>query len=628
MLRIFAKPGQPSTDGNRAGPESPGFLAQWKIEALAILTLALMVVYFLATSWRKWPDPIVDSGLQWYAFWRLSQRALLYHDLNWNYGPVSAYFNACLFKCFGPGMMVLVTANLVIYGSILSLAYVAFRKAWGRLAAFAAAAVFISVFSFSHLTAIANYNYATPYAHESTHGMLLILVTAFVAVRWCRKESQVFAFLLGLCGGMATVLKPEFMLAGGILGIAAIALRWVQRQRVGIAEFLLIAAGLVVPVLTFTIWFARVEAWKSAFIDANQAWWLVLAGGSEAGSIKQQLFTGFDHPWFFAMAELKSTLYAVIAIGAIWAAGWFANRPWPVLMKVVTVLAAGILAHYVGPEGGWFNIGQCFPGIILIILVVVILRLRRELKQSGNASESTLMALMLVLLAGAMLARMPLRARVYHFGFYQAALAGMVAAAFMVANIPRWTGAGKWGRCLATAGCILALTIGCISIAMKSHEIRAEQTQSVGTGRDHFYAFNDAVDETGSLVNWAVERLQSTPPQTTVLVLPAGAMINYLSRRIDPMSVYRTEEELLDRLRQTPPDYVVLITWDLGEAGVGRYGTPGNPGYNVVKWLAQNYKIDAARGGDPLVAKARKGALILRPKAVVGAEAAPSAPVK
>jgi hypothetical protein len=143
MFRIFAKPTPPPTDGNRAGTESSGFWDGWKIEALAILTLALMAVYFLATSWRKWPDPIVDSGLQWYAFWRLSQGALLYHDLTWNYGPLSAYFNACLFKCFGPGMMVLVTANLVIYGLIVTLAYVAFRKAWGRLAAFAAVAVFI-----------------------------------------------------------------------------------------------------------------------------------------------------------------------------------------------------------------------------------------------------------------------------------------------------------------------------------------------------------------------------------------------------------------------------------------------------------------------------------------------------
>ena len=130
-------------------------------------------------------------------------------------------------------MMVLVTANLAVYGAIVGLAYLAFRVAWGWLAAFAALAVFISVFSFSILNGVANYNFATPYTHEATHGFLLMLVTAFVMVRWCRKKSRPLALLLGLCGGVAAVLKPEFMLAGGILGAAALLVRRRQGQQAG-----------------------------------------------------------------------------------------------------------------------------------------------------------------------------------------------------------------------------------------------------------------------------------------------------------------------------------------------------------------------------------------------------------
>ena len=49
--------------------------------------------------------------------------------------------------------------------------------------------------------------------------MLLLLVTVFVTVWWCHGPSRWLAFFLGLCGGLAAVLKPEFMLAGGLLGI-------------------------------------------------------------------------------------------------------------------------------------------------------------------------------------------------------------------------------------------------------------------------------------------------------------------------------------------------------------------------------------------------------------------------
>ena len=113
--------------------------------------LALLAAWFLRESWRKWPDPIIDSGPQWYATWRVSLGAAPYHDFVWNYGPWSILFNGMLFKCFGPGMMVPAAANLAVYGGIVSLAYLAFRMAWGRLAAFAALAVFISVFSFSSI---------------------------------------------------------------------------------------------------------------------------------------------------------------------------------------------------------------------------------------------------------------------------------------------------------------------------------------------------------------------------------------------------------------------------------------------------------------------------------------------
>ena len=90
----------------------------------------------------------------------------------WNYGPLSAYLNGLIFKVFGTNLTVLFGENLAVYFVILGLAYLAFRRAWGRLGAFASCAVFIVVFSFSHLTSIGNYNYAAPYAHAATHGML------------------------------------------------------------------------------------------------------------------------------------------------------------------------------------------------------------------------------------------------------------------------------------------------------------------------------------------------------------------------------------------------------------------------------------------------------------------------
>jgi hypothetical protein len=561
-------------------------------EAAGLLILALLAAWFLHLSWRKWPDPIVDSGPQWYDIWRVSLGAAPYHDFVWNYGPLSLLFNGLVFKCFGPGMMTLVAANLAVYGAIALLAYLAFRAAWGWLAAFAALAVFISVFSFSILNGVGNYNFAAPYTHEATHGFLLMLATAFVMVRWCQKESRPAAFLLGLCGGVAAVLKPEFMLAGGALGIAGWMARRRQGRQPGAAESALILAGVALPTLGCAAWLARAESWRAALVDSCQAWWLVLVNQRNPGLVYQPLFSGFDHPWRNAGLELRAALGAVVVIGAIWAAGWFVNRSWPRTLRWLLAAAALAVAFSIPIDR---DAGRCLPGLTAIVFGIVAARLGRELRQNGRAEKRTLMALALALLAGTMLARMILRARIDHFGFFQAAFAGMTAAAVMVSEIPRWTGAGLWGRRLAALASLAALGMGCASIAAESGRIRADQTQPVASGRDRFYAFDPAVDKTGFLVNWAVEQLRTVPPRATLLVLPEGVMINYLARRERPMSEAFTDEDLFVRqLDSSPPDCVILIARDLREFGVAQFGAPGNPGEKILPWLWENYTLEAA----------------------------------
>jgi hypothetical protein len=589
---------QKDVAGGPAGFARPGIC-----EILGLAALGLLAAWFLHLSWRKWPDPMVDAGTQWYAFWRVSQGAAPYHDFAWHYGPLSVVKNGLLFKCFGPGMMVLVAANLVIYGLIVSLAYAAFRIAWGWVGAFAALAVFISVFSFSILNRVGNYNFATPYSHEATHGFLLMLVTVFVVARWCRKASRPLAFLLGYCGGVAAVLKPEFMLAGGVLGIAGLLLRRWRGRRVGWGEGALILAGLALPTLLFTAWFARGESWAAAMIDSSQAWWPVLVKHSNPELMTgQPVFMGLDQPWANLALEAGAALRALVVLGAIWAAGWFVNRPWPWPRRLALALAAGVIACSVPLDGGWFHVGRCFPGLVLVALGVAAADLWRGRRETGELSERAVMALLLVLLAWAMLARMFLRARVDHFGFFQASLAGMVAAAVIVSRIPSWTGAGLWGRRVALLSSMAMLGAGCASLAAQSARHRADQTQPVASGADRFYADAADIDETGLLVDWVVERLRSIPSGANVLVLPEGLMVNYLSRHPSPPMPElqinpEAEAQYVKLLGRSPPDYVVWLTRDMSEAGITRYGAPGNPGARITQWLEENYVMEAQRAG-------------------------------
>src|SRR5271166_1489126 len=79
----------------------------WLPELCAAAVLSLLLAYFLRVSWRRWPDPIIDSGPQWYAAWRISLGESLAQEAAWNYGPLSAYLNGLLFRIFGASLNVL-----------------------------------------------------------------------------------------------------------------------------------------------------------------------------------------------------------------------------------------------------------------------------------------------------------------------------------------------------------------------------------------------------------------------------------------------------------------------------------------------------------------------------------------
>jgi hypothetical protein len=188
-------------------------------------------------------------------------------------------------------------------------------------------------------------------------------------------------------------LKPEFMLAGAVLGIAGLLLRYGQGLRVKLGEYGLLLAGLVLPTLVFSLWFARRESWPLAFVDSSQAWWLVLVKQRTAEMLRvQPAFLGLDNPWANVRLEAMAALDAVAVLGAIWAAGWLVNRPWPWILRLVAVLGAiwvagwivngswlwvlrlvvelvaaleaGELASVVRLDEGWFHVGRCFPGLV------------------------------------------------------------------------------------------------------------------------------------------------------------------------------------------------------------------------------------------------------------------------
>jgi hypothetical protein len=60
------------------------------------------------------------------------------------------------------------------------------------------------------------------------------------------------------------------------------------------------------------------------------------------------------------------------------------------------------------------------------------------------------------------------------------------------------------------------------------------------------------------------------------------------------------EAAILEELRQHPPDWVAIVSRDLREYGIRRYGEAPGEGQLLLRWVADHYLRDLSVGGDPL----------------------------
>jgi hypothetical protein len=599
--------------------------ADGRWEWAGILFLALAVVWTLVTSWRKWPDPVVDFGRELYLPWRLSEGAVLYRDIDHLYGPLSQYFNALIFYVFGTGMMKIVGVNLLIYCASLALIYHEVRAGWGRLAAFTGSLLFILLFSFCQFVLIGNYNFATPYAHETTHGFLLVLVLIFIWASWLREPRPWKTLTAGICCGLSVLLKAEILIAAAAVTLCAVMRAALLRPDFRSLKAILrhgsnFVAGALLPVLIATLGFWRTSSFGTALSWSNNAWLSLFSFAHIVEEPTQRVFLGTAKPGENLRAIL---LFGPLSVAMVFAAGLLCkriDRGKAVIGTSVVLVLAAVLGSLMLP---WVELGKVFPAWLCLAALAEFWRTFPVTARSPDDIASADMRWLLVIAAAAFLARMALNPRFFHYGYYQAALAGAVTMAAIFRSMPDLLDIRKSGRATYIIVVAICLASGISQLEEISLRYFNLKTTSIAEGADLFYGFDSRVEPTGSLVEEARQTLIGRSECKTLVVLPEGVMLNYLLRKPSTIPQFMfvpsllrgaMGARLLEGLKTRPPDCVVLISRDMQEFGVSRFGDTPEHGSEVLSWLDENYKSFRQIGGDPLDVNQRGVTLYERQK--------------
>jgi len=588
--------------------------------------LTLIYITLAAWTWRKWPDLLIDFGRELYVPWQLAQGKVLYRDIAHFIGPFSQSFNAAMFQIFGVSFTTLIFANLAILAAMLGLIYRSLTRACDHLTATLAGLVFLVMFAFAHYWSIGSMNLVSPYSHEVLHGIALATAMLSCLNAHLRSNRPGWVIGAGLCFGLIFLTKAEIW-AASLLAVST----WLglslfsapPRKKASGKAALLFAAMTFVPLAGcfsyFLIHLPLREAWRATH-------------GAFSFVFDPAVFQDYFYRAGMGLDDLPKNLLLLLKM-SLWIAGWISlaagldwvgqrttgNRPWVLIPVALFVFGVALFNSARIP---WIELPRALPLTTLLALLVLSVKwYQHRLQPECAARYSTL--LMWSTLALALLAKMLFKVRLYHYGFYLAMPAALMLVVTLVGLIPRQLQARPGGGRLFRALMLALLAAALIFHARQSQRFYAYKNWRIGTGGDLILGYGPEIHPRDYLLAAALHWIErETPPGATLVVMPEGGMLNYLSRRPNPMPYFNFmpveinvygESQILAALRKSQPDYVILVHSAGPEVyGVGYFGTDPRYGKMLVGWVDQHYEPVKLFGAEPNRPEGRFGIKILK----------------
>jgi len=548
------------------------------------LLLAASFAFGLSASWQRWANPVIDGGREMNQPLRIAQGETLYSEVGHIYGPLSPWFNAALYRAFGPSLDVLYGVGIVSAIAILTLVYFLARRIMDQSAAGIATLLVMWLCAFK-----ASGNYIFPYAYSALYGTLFGLVTLSLCAIALERPSVPRFAVAGLVAGFTVLTKTEMGLAALCAGVAAAALAD-ARQRIVLASAFLATAVAVSGGVYAAI--AAHVGWRTLVFDC----WLLAYNLPAPLELFNASLSGLDHP-AVSLLRMSVAFIKVVLLGAIVAAIAQFRAGAATRTRAWTMLgAAGALATLLAVTTGFdWDRGPFLAMPFVLVLTIVAAARRRQ---------------RLVLLYGvfalAALARIMLHVR--SGGAYGSFLLPISIVIFTYAWVEpfpalfRQPEVARAARALALA-VLLAGAVGtAIAIAVR---YRRSNTGVIATERGTLIVPANVADTWNASLAFIDRRTQSGD---SIVVLPEGTSLTFLSGRTNPLREEIVTPGFLDgaaearAIRQidaagTP--LILIVDRATREFGAEAFGRDYN--LALMAWIVSRYTRCGTFGTSPVV---------------------------
>ena len=578
--------------------------AYMRFKALSAFFIPFVIgMIMLSLSWRKWADPIIDFGRELYIPWRISNGSVLYKDIAYFFGPLSAYGNALLFKIFGASLMVLAIFNIILIIMLTFIIYRIFFITTDKLTATAAASLFLAVFAFSQYGEFGNSNFVCPYTYGITYGIFLSFLIIYIFLIYLEKRDNKLIYLMGILLGLVFLAKPEIFFAITVavfLGIFFLMFIDKVTLRVSLKIWSIILFGFLTPFVFFVVYL-------SASIPPDKALSAIL----------------LPYTAIFQSSVISSTFYkhlmGVDMLGKnIWKLFFFGGC---YLMIVIVLEVINNLISFSISSKKWAVVGVAtllsliFIYHVFIIISVLWLQIFRALPLStlflagylftalcnarDDAKIRQLLSLFIMsVFAFCLLLKIIFSVYIFQYGFALAMPAALLLVTGLLYYLPIFL--GKAGGKTYIFRILILTFLGFILFfhMNASRKIYNLKTCSIGSGGDTLFGYKHQFNTVGvASLQQAIGKIEKIiKKKESFVVFPEGVMLNYLTRRMNPTPYINFcppeleifgEGVILKSFMENKPDYFILMHRNMSEYG---YPAPGKYwGESIRSWINRNY---------------------------------------
>jgi hypothetical protein len=263
----------------------------------------------------------------------------------------------------------------------------------------------------------------------------------------------------------------------------------------------------------------------------------------------------------------------------------------------------------------WHDAARPLPLFMVLLGLLLVVQFFRH-GPDGRRRDLLMRQISLTVFAFALLGKIILNSRIYHYGFVLAMPATLVLVVALLDWLPAAISTSGGSGPVFRAAALSLLLVTAISTLSVQHFFLYGKNYQVGKGRDAFWA-----DERGRYVNAVIDEIAGrAKADDTLVVLPEGVTINFLCRLRNPTPYLFFmpfdvglfgEEQILASFQNHPPDWIAVVPKNTDEYGYRGFGV--DYGQQITAWIWQNYE-EVWWIGVPSLEKARFGILLLRKK--------------